>query len=140
MATQSSPEAEQEPPKPIAPANRDSYWSAAKRRRLPHHVIERRYRDNLNGQIEALRLVIVSHADAKAEDVEDGGFPKAPSKAEVIASATDYIKDLEKTVERLQAQERALKEQVTGLEKLVRCEDCSVLQYLSSLQIGVDQT
>lgn len=144
---QSSPESERETAKPTASTatsttatKRDSYWSAAKRRRLPHHVIERRYRDNLNGQIEALRLVVGPNADGQSEDVEDGAFTKAPSKAEVIASATDYIKDLLQTVERLQAQEKALKEQVQGLERLVRCEDCEVLKYLGTMQVGVDRS
>ncbi|TKA67720.1 hypothetical protein B0A55_08986 [Friedmanniomyces simplex] len=62
-----------------------------KGRRLPHNLIERRYRDNLNHQIEVLRdeLPTFKSIVACTSDIEDatalGG--KWPSKAVVIAAA-----------------------------------------------------
>jgi hypothetical protein len=68
-------------------------------------------------------------------DVEDGPIPaKLPSKASVIATAQTYIKELEEQQERLRSDANALRGQVAGLQKLVRCEDCSVIKYFNSLQ------
>jgi hypothetical protein len=114
------------------------HWSSVQRRRVPHHVVERRYRDNLNGQIEALRTCIPSLAVDECpsvSDVEDGPIPaKLPSKASVIATAQTYIKELEGQQERLRSDANTLRVQVAGLQKLVRCEDCSVIKYFNSLQ------
>jgi len=116
------------------------HWSSVQRRRVPHHVIERRYRDNLNGQIEKLRTCIPSLATdgcSPTSDMEDDPMPvKCPSKASVIVSAQAYIKELEEQQARLQSNTRALREQVTGLQKLVRCDDCSVVKYFNSLQLN----
>jgi len=116
------------------------HWSSVQRRRVPHHVIERRYRDNLNGQIEKLRTCIPSLAAegcSYTSDLEDDPTPaKCPSKASVIVSAQMYIKELEEQQARLQSNTRALREQVTGLQKLVRCDDCSVVKYLNSVQLN----
>ena len=128
------PKAEDQQPKPR------KHWSSVQRRRVPHHVVERRYRDNLNGQIEALRTCIPSLAVDECSimsDVEDGPLPtKLPSKASVIATAQTYIKELEEQQVRLLSDAGALRGQVAGLQKLVRCEDCSVVQYVNSLQFG----
>jgi hypothetical protein len=114
------------------------HWSGMQRRRLPHNIVERRYRDNLNGQIDALRACIpVFAVPAQGiSDVEDEPALKLPSKAAVIASAHDYIQELEKEKARLAAETTALREQVSGLQKLVRCEDCSVIAYFNSLNLG----
>jgi hypothetical protein len=69
--------------------------------------------------------------------LEDDPTPaKCPSKASVIVSAQMYIKELEEQQARLQSNTRALREQVTGLQKLVRCDDCSVVKYFNSLQLN----
>lgn len=116
------------------------HWSSAQRRRVPHHLIERRYRDNLNGQIDKLRTCIPSLANegcSSTSDMEDDPTPvKCPSKAAVIVSAQAYIKDLEEQQTRLQSHARALQEQVSGLQKLVRCDDCSVVKYFNSLRLN----
>lgn len=102
-------------------------------RRVPHTVIERRYRDNLNTQIETLRLSLPSlkNAYVTSPDVEDSALPpRLPSKAMIIATASTYIKELE--AERNQAVDvvNSLQQQVADLQKLVQCNDCSILQYL----------
>ena len=125
--------AEGQQPKP------KKHWSNVQRRRVPHHVVERRYRDNLNGQIEALRVCIPSLAADECgtlSDAEDGPIPtKLPSKASVIATAQTYIKELEDQQARLCTDADALRAQVAGLQRLVRCEDCSVINYFNSMQL-----
>ncbi|KAK4952644.1 hypothetical protein LTR10_009450 [Elasticomyces elasticus] len=109
-----------------------------KGRRLPHNLIERRYRDNLNHQIEVLRdeLPTFKSIVACTADIEDpsslGG--KWPSKAVVIAAAVQYIALLEQERGQANARNTLLCEQVEGLQKLVRCDDCSIVKYLEGMQ------
>lgn len=107
--------------------------------RVPHSIIERRYRDNLNNQIEALRLLIPSVRETP-QDVEDslGIPPKAPSKAVVITAAASYIKELEAERAQRVAETKTLYEQVANLQQLLRCDNCSILQYLKSMQLEND--
>jgi hypothetical protein len=131
-AKSSSPDSEEVTIKPA------KHWSGVQRRRMPHHVVERRYRDNLNERIDALRLSIPSLANnqAGASDVEDAITTKLPSKANVIAAALDYVKSLEEERAQLMNEATALREQVAKLQKLVRCDDCSVIEYFNSLQLS----
>lgn len=107
---------------------------------MPHHVVERRYRDNLNERIDTLRLAVPSLAEhhTSASDVEEAVSTKLPSKASVIAAALEYIHQLQEETARLSGDAAALREQVSGLQKLVRCEDCSVIKYFNELQLGSD--
>lgn len=107
--------------------------------RVPHSIIERRYRDNLNNQIETLRLLIPSVRETP-QDVEDslGIPPKAPSKAVVITAAATYIKELEAERAQRAAETKTLYEQVASLRQLLRCDNCSILQYLKSMQLDGD--
>jgi hypothetical protein len=88
------------------------HWSGVQRRRMPHHVVERRYRDNLNERIDALRLSIPSLAEdhMSASDVEEAVATKLPSKANVIAAALEYIHALEEEKAQLAGEEAALRE------------------------------
>lgn len=104
--------------------------------RVPHSIVERRYRDNLNNQIEALRLLIPAVRETP-QDVEDTLDipPKAPSKAVVITAAASYIKELEEERSQRIAETKTLYEQVENLQQLLRCDNCSILQYLKSMQL-----
>ncbi|KAK3612859.1 hypothetical protein LTR56_028203, partial [Elasticomyces elasticus] len=91
-------------------------------RRLPHNLIERRYRDNLNHQIEVLRNELptfksVVACTADTEDVTSLGG-KWPSKAVVIAAAVQYIALLEKERGLANLRNTLLCEQLEGLQKL----------------------
>lgn len=112
--------------------------SSVSKGRVPHNLVERRYRDNLNNQIEALRLTLPSLRDAQpssAADLEDTSSPRMPSKAVIISTAATYIKDIENERTRLLAANSALQEQISSLQKLMRCDDCNVVQYLNTLQL-----
>ncbi|GIZ47822.1 hypothetical protein CKM354_001090300 [Cercospora kikuchii] len=132
QSQQQSTLTEQQPPtRPIRP-----------HRRIPHTIIERRYRDNLNTQIETLRLSLPSLKNAYvcSPDVEDSALPpRLPSKAMIIATAATYIKELEQ--ERQAAMEAVgnLQQQVVDLQKLIQCNDCSILQYLQAVGGGQGQ-
>lgn len=104
-------------------------------RRIPHTVIERRYRDNLNTQIETLRLSLPSLKNAYvcSPDVEDSALPpRLPSKAMIIATASTYIKELEAEKDQAVNVANSLQQQVADLQKLIQCNDCSILQYLQA--------
>lgn len=158
-----SPPAEQSSPNdndptfalPSAPkrAKTSANNSGNQPKRLPHSIIERRYRDNLNKQLDSLRAKIPRFKDSLvcSQEIEDSGIPaKWPSKAVIVASGVRYIEQLEheqkqaesrvQLLERQQAETntrmRALQDQVEALQKLVRCDDCSILKYLESLQVS----
>jgi hypothetical protein len=69
--------------------------SPSKSQRLPHNQVERKYRENLNAELERLRRAIPTLPQTNATD---GGLfvqPK-PSKAMIIAGATEYIQMIER--------------------------------------------
>ncbi|KJY02301.1 hypothetical protein TI39_contig67g00002 [Zymoseptoria brevis] len=106
-------------------------------RRIPHTIIERRYRDNLNTSIETLRLCLPTLKDAyiTSPDVEDSALPpRLPSKAIIIATAAGYIKELEGERDEVREEMEGLRNQVLELQKLVQCGECGILQYLQ--QVG----
>ncbi|KAK0950543.1 hypothetical protein LTR91_025592 [Friedmanniomyces endolithicus] len=112
-----------------------------KARRMPHNLIERRYRDTLNHQIQVLRdeLPTFKSIMACTADVEDATTlaGKWPSKAVVIAAAIQYIAQLELERGKGNARNSLLCEQVEGLQRLVRCDDCSIVKYLEAMQSRV---
>ncbi|KAK5697448.1 hypothetical protein LTR97_007586 [Elasticomyces elasticus] len=112
-----------------------------KSRRLPHNLIERRYRDNLNHQIEVLRneLPTFKSIIACTEDTDDAVSlaGKWPSKAVIIAAAVQYIGELEQQRTQAGSRTTVLIEQVVGLQKLVRCDDCAIMKYMQDMQSQV---
>lgn len=110
--------------------------SSGKEKRLPHHVIERRYRENLNSQIEALRAAVPSTSACLTLDMEDIGSTNAASairplsKAAVIAHAAEYMRQLSAQNEEVERMNRELRLTVEALRRLVNCEDCGVVQQI----------
>jgi hypothetical protein len=117
--------------------------------RVPHNQVEKKYRLNVNAQLDALRRVVpvsrqrLAGFDGGVLDVEDlaaaGLGPasalKQPSKAAVLASATAYILQLENENARLLDEVRELKGQNGTLQSLVKCEDCSLMNYVKKWKI-----
>ncbi|THW05830.1 hypothetical protein D6C82_00162 [Aureobasidium pullulans] len=129
-----------EPP-PVKPA--------PKEKRLPHHVIERRYRENLNTQIEQLRAAVPSTTSPCLNlDMEDIGPTYASasasqnnaaannsgirplSKAGVIAHAAEYMRQLSTQNDEVERRNAELRMTVEALRRLVNCEGCGVVQQL----------
>ena len=76
-------------------------------RRQAHNLVERKYRDTLNAELERLRRTIPHIRDLESETPD--GRPR-PSKATVLAAATEYIRKLEIDVETLSEENTQLRE------------------------------
>jgi len=78
-------------------------------KRVPHHQVERKYRQGLNAEMERLRLMVP--AVARWEGGPDSSIigKLKPSKATVLASAIDYIRDLKQERDRLLQENRMLR-------------------------------
>lgn len=109
------------------------------RRRLPHNQVERKYRESLNTQLESLRRVVPALQQngraCDSADIEDLPAPSKPSKAVILASATAYIKQMEKEKKTMAEENAALRQRMKALQALVKCEDCSLMQYVLDLKI-----
>ncbi|KAF2268254.1 hypothetical protein CC78DRAFT_540992 [Lojkania enalia] len=109
------------------------------RRRLPHNQVERKYRESLNTQLESLRRVVPSlqqnQRSCEDADIEDLPTASKPSKAVILASATAYIKQMEKEKKAMQDENTILRNRVKALQALVKCDDCSLMQYVMDLKI-----
>jgi hypothetical protein len=135
ISTASSKKSIQPLPTPPAP-----YSSSKPKARVPHNQVEKKYRENVNAQLEALRRVVPSQNQSSFDgaDIEDigGSSARQPSKAAVLASATSYIRQLEKDNARMIEEMAALKTQNETLQSLVKCEDCSLMKYARNWRIG----
>lgn len=109
------------------------------RRRLPHNQVERKYRESLNTQLDSLKRVVPSLQQnprgCDSADIEDLPTPSKPSKAVILASATAYIKQMEKDKKSLADENQLLRTRVKALQALVKCDDCSLMQYVMDLKI-----
>jgi hypothetical protein len=75
--------------------------------RLPHNQVERKYREGLNSELERLRRAVPTLPNS-----DDGcamGQPK-PSKAMVLCSAIEYIRQIEKERDALREEVERLKQ------------------------------
>ncbi|KAF2796115.1 hypothetical protein K505DRAFT_300893 [Melanomma pulvis-pyrius CBS 109.77] len=110
------------------------------RRRLPHNQVERKYRESLNTQLDSLLRVVPSlqqnQPPCDGADIEDLPAPTKPSKAIILASATAYIKQMEKDKKNLADENQILRTRVKALQALIKCDDCSLMQYVMDLKIN----
>lgn len=110
------------------------------RRRLPHNQVERKYRESLNTQLDSLRRVVPSLQQSArvcdGADIEDLPTPSKPSKAVILASATAHIKQQEKDKKALSDENALLRARVKALQALVKCDDCSLMQYVMDMKIN----
>ena len=115
--------------------------------RTPHKLVERRYRETLNGQFDALKSKLPQLVDGERslatppsdEDLDEDGavrppLYKNPSKGTIMTTAAGYIDELVAEKALLHDQVDRLTDQVNGLQKLVQCDDCAVMKYFSDLQ------
>ncbi|KAI5258701.1 hypothetical protein E4T42_00497 [Aureobasidium subglaciale] len=71
------------------------------RKRIPHTAVERRYRENLNTQLENLRCALPKLQAAHRRRPSDPNDPMKPSKCEILIGAVEHIKRLEEQVKEL---------------------------------------
>jgi hypothetical protein len=126
------------PEETTAQANDDT--KPKSRRRLPHNQVERKYRESLNTQLDSLLRVVPSlqpnQPSCEGADIEDLPAPARPSKAIILASATAYIKQMEKDKKKVEDENMLLKKRVMALQALIKCDDCSLMQYVTDLRIN----
>jgi len=98
-------------------------------KKTSHNMIEKRYRNNLNDKIAALRDAVPSlrimSKSARGEDTTEDrqelhGLTPAHklNKATVLSKATEYIRHLEKRYSRLQEENTAMRARISAFEKL----------------------
>lgn len=112
-----------------------SLKSAGVPTRVPHKLVERRYRDKVKAQLDVLysRIPALKANYPCTPEVEESPRTlKGPPKAVVIAGAVRYIEQLESELKESRLFVERLQEQVIGLQKLVKCDDCSLLRYFES--------
>ncbi|KAK6433567.1 hypothetical protein LTR95_010257 [Oleoguttula sp. CCFEE 5521] len=120
------------------PLKRPDLTPPTKSSRIPHSVVERRYRNNIRSQLDALtsKVPVLKESYPCSLDIEDSSRSmKGPSKAVVISAATRYIERLDAENMRSVEFVKSLQDQIVGLQSLVRCDERSVLKYLQGLQI-----
>jgi len=98
-------------------------------KKTSHNMIEKRYRNNLNDKIAALRDAVPSlrimSKSARGEDTTEDrqelhGLTPAHklNKATVLSKATEYIRHLEKRHSRLQEENSTMRARIAAFEKL----------------------
>lgn len=116
--------------------------SANIRAKQAHSVVERRYRDNLNGKIMQLhralsatgtttRLAGMSAQDFYASREHRGKV----RKSDVMTDAMNYVHQSEVEMRHMTDEITRLGDRVMALEKLVKCEDCTLLKQMVRLQL-----
>lgn len=110
--------------------------------KVRHNIVERRYRENINAQVDVLRDSIV--ATMQVKDEQNGTSSsrlgadelKRLTKAAVIAAATQQIKRARSENDKLLDEHRLLQAQIRELEKQVKCGECPLMQL--SVDMGLE--
>ncbi|KIW32059.1 uncharacterized protein PV07_03633 [Cladophialophora immunda] len=120
--------------------------SAILKAKFAHSVIERRYRDNLNGKMMQLHRVLLTAETSQtspASQFSAASSPTGPTlsgrvrKSDIMSRAINYIHQSEVEIRHLDDEIKRLQDQVGVFQKLVNCDDCSVLKDM--VQLGVQK-
>merc|ERR1711939_36997 len=123
--------------KPTAPSKAD----AKQRAKQAHSLVERKYRENLNAKIAQLHNTLQSsHYGPRANEDDESDAPSVvPAnkvrKSDVLTEAMNYVNQTEVEMRHMENEIQRLSDRVRVLEKLVRCEDCSLLKQMVNLQV-----
>jgi Helix-loop-helix DNA-binding domain len=105
----------------------------------PHSLVERRYRENLNGTIaqlhQALRQTKRVGSTTPQDKDEDSEEPPRQAlskvrKSDVMLEAVDYVHETEVELRHMADEIELLVTRVRQLEKLAKCEDCVLMKQL----------
>ncbi|KIV85386.1 hypothetical protein PV11_01084 [Exophiala sideris] len=120
--------------------------SAQLRAKQAHSVVERRYRDNLNGKIMQLHSALVAtEANSRLTGMPAQDFYTSRDhrgkvrKSDVMTDAMNYIHQSEVEFRHMTDEIGRLNERVRTLEGLVKCEDCTLLKQMVRLQLQQQQ-
>jgi hypothetical protein len=109
-----------------------------------HSLVERRYRENLNSNIAQLHLALlktkrVGNGTPKGKD-DDWEEPRQAlskvRKSDVMLEAVDYVHQTEVELRHMANEIELLTTRVRQLEKLVKCEDCPLVQQLVNIKLS----
>jgi len=123
--------------KSTAPSKAD----AKQRAKQAHSLVERKYRENLNAKIAQLHNTLQSTHYGPKNGEEDEEEPPAPvpankvRKSDVLTEAMNYVNQTEVEMRHMDNEIQRLSDRVRALEKLVRCEDCSLLKQMVHMQV-----
>jgi len=131
------------------------------RAKQAHSLVEKKYRENLNTKLSLLHTTLQNAAygprryneadsDIDLEDDYDGGDAPAmikkdftaggPApkfrKSEVLDDAMNYVNQTEVEMRHMETEILRLSDRVKALEKLVKCEDCSLLKRMVQMQVA----
>ncbi|KAL6246630.1 bHLH/Zip transcription factor, partial [Rhinocladiella similis] len=119
-------------------SSEDEDSASVKAAKHNHSVIERRYRDNLNGKINQL------HRTLQATEVTSPlmRFDAPPSdpgrrvrKCDIMTKALQYVHRSELESRHMRDEIQRLQDQVRSLEKLIKCEDCTLLKNMRRMDL-----
>lgn len=121
--------------------------SAQLRAKQAHSIVERRYRDNLNGKIMQLHRALVAtgpparHSGMPTQDFYVSGQEARAKvrKSDVMTDAMNYVHQSEVSLRHMSDEIGRLTDRVHTLEKLVKCEDCTLLKQMVRLQLQSQQ-
>jgi len=108
-----------------------------------HSLVERRYRENLNGNIAQLHLALLKTkrmGDSTPEDKDDGWEEPRQAlskvrKSDVMLEAVDYVHQTEVELRHMANEIELLTTRVRELEKLVKCEECPLVKQLVNFKL-----
>ena len=108
-----------------------------------HSLVERRYRENLNGNIAQLHLALLKTkrvGDSTPEDKDDDWEEPRQvlskvRKSDVMLEAVDYVHQTEVELRHMANEIELLTARVRQLEKLVKCEDCPLVKQLVNIKL-----
>lgn len=106
--------------------------------RKAHSLVERRYRENLNGSIAKLHETLLStkrFGHTLPEDQEDASDEQQQSssklrKSDIMLQAVDYVHQTEVELRHMADEIELLTTRVRQVERMVKCEDCVLMQRL----------
>jgi hypothetical protein len=143
-------EIEDSPPSAQAPAKQKSTapskLDAKQRAKQAHSLVERKYRENLNAKISLLhntlknsqygpRITNSQDGEYEREDAVTYGGSGKVRKSDVLTEAMNYVNQTEVEMRHMENEISRLSDRVRVLEKLVRCDDCSLLKRVVGLQV-----
>ena len=94
-----------------------------KRQRIPHTAVERRYRENLNSNLDKLRQTVPALAARRGQGASkgaEGGEGVKPSKCEILNGAIEHIGSLSKQNDGLRHENRALRARMEDMQNWYR--------------------
>lgn len=131
------------------------------RAKQAHSLVEKKYRENLNTKLSLLYTTLQNaqygprrYADADSDvDLDDefdanpdglplpkkcnnSGPPPKFRKSEVLDDAMAYVNQTEVEMRHMEHELLRMNERVKALEKLVKCEDCSLLKRMVHMQVA----